>query len=756
MDDALIGRVEFANPYHDDRGRFAPKGTGSRVPTKGIDGNSGGDGVPDKTSIKTAPAKTDLPDRGVLSEPAMDADTIARFEQAATEHAVKHAARNEKKGKWGISAVVGFGVSRHEVDKIREAYATDTPTQESFEFNETMRNWPSEYVTTYRGVKGEADPAFWQSRIGQTLEWNAPTPTSLDPVRGAGGPSSSIGDVSTDLDDPRSVGLVFEVKGYGRVLGGPPVSVAADHQVVMPPGRYTIESVAHARIPLSGRSDRQKPVLVVTIRNDRDVSSQAGWEHGSPRAEEPPASGPSGFDDLLPGLRDPGYNPLHGRTTLDPRTWFTVSEETIADDPDWDRYVGEPDEIIWADDVPGADLTLIGRVQFTAPPPPAQPAPEIQVGRVQFTAPPPPAQPAPEIQVGRVQFANPYHDHLGRFARKDQGRRVPTKGVQEPTGADWNGTADQVRAAINAHVAENPLSTTDGEARYDQVSEIMSKIGLQSALNTNAIHNTLGPSRAEWAPDRARKQIAVVDDVMDEVRAAGLPRDRECLVLGGLPGSGKSSSLRPGEAAEELGVQSWEPGKEMRPGTTHVSINADIMKELIIANGMLPGGIDGLKPMEQANFIHKESSRMAKMLMARLQDEGYNVTIDGTLDDDSRDKIEPLIERGYTFKGMFADVPLQESIDSAKARYIRDAFTEEGGRFVPSQVQLRGVAATDGRMSPNRNVFDRLAGVRADGSVTGDGLFDLFLVIDNTGISNGAPRKDVTVRGTGSGRNPWK
>ena len=147
---------------------------------------------------------------------------------------------------------------------------------------------------------------------------------------------------------------------------------------------------------------------------------------------------------------------------------------------------------------------------------------------------------------------------------------------------------------------------------------------------------------------------------------------------------------------------------------------------------------------------------MAKMLMARLQTEGYNVTIDGTLDDDSRDKIEPLIDRGYTFKAMFADVPLQESIDSARARYVRDALTEHGGRFVPSEVQLRGGAPTDGRMSPNRNVFDRLAGVRADGSVTGDGLFDLFLVIDNTGISNGSPRKDVTVRGTGSGRNPWK
>lgn len=36
----LIGRVEFANPYHDKAGRFAPKGSGRAVPTKGIDLNS--------------------------------------------------------------------------------------------------------------------------------------------------------------------------------------------------------------------------------------------------------------------------------------------------------------------------------------------------------------------------------------------------------------------------------------------------------------------------------------------------------------------------------------------------------------------------------------------------------------------------------------------------------------------------------------------------------------------------------------------
>lgn len=726
VDDALIGRVEFANPYHDARGRFAPKGAGSRVPTKGLDGHSGGD-VPAKTSIatKTAPAKTtDLPDRGVLAEPAMDADTIARYEQAASEHAVGHASRNEKKGEWGISAVVGFGVSRHEVDKIREAYATGTPTQESFEFNETMRNWPSEYVTTYRGVKGEADPAFWQSRVGQTLEWNAPTPTSLDPVRGAGSPSSTIGDVSTDLDDPRSVGLVFEVKGYGRVLGGPPVSVARDHQVVMPPGRYTVESVAHARIPLSGRNDRQKPVLVVTIRNDRDVSSEAGWDlHGKTQTAPKDVSPPIPFPART--------GPFPGRT-------FAMSDAPPDSEDGWDRYVGEPGEIIWADDK--AELALVGRVQFASRPSPTPP-PNL-IGRVQGpTSKSDGRRGALAVFHGRVEFANPYHDGRGRFTTKNEARVARL-------------AYDKAKAGLEAHLAANPLSTTDANLRYDQLGVVMSEFGgPKSPLNTSSLYNGRGPDGDRWDPARTAKQREAVGEIMKQVRESGIPQDREDLILGGLPGSGKSYSLRPGQKADELGVRSWEYGKDIT-GATHVSVNADIMKEVMVSAGMVPE-IEGMKPMEMASFIHKESSRMAKMLLQQLRREGYNVTIDGTLGDDSRDKIEPLINEGYRAKGLFVDVPLDESLGSARDRYTKDAFTENGGRYVPPFVQAAGAPPAHGRMSENRNVFDRLAGITPDGQVTGDGLFETFLVIDNTGIANGNPRSEKTVEGTGSGANPW-
>ena len=39
---------EFANPYHDKLGRFAPKGSGRAVPTKGVEDSAT---IPDKTSL---------------------------------------------------------------------------------------------------------------------------------------------------------------------------------------------------------------------------------------------------------------------------------------------------------------------------------------------------------------------------------------------------------------------------------------------------------------------------------------------------------------------------------------------------------------------------------------------------------------------------------------------------------------------------------------------------------------------------------
>lgn len=318
---------------------------------------------------------------------------------------------------------------------------------------------------------------------------------------------------------------------------------------------------------------------------------------------------------------------------------------------------------------------------------------------------------------------------------------------------DPKGDADQVRAFIADSIEKKGLDPEDASMRSRQLDEMYGAIGFGSALDTDQLYKENGV----WTEERQALHEEMWTELIGQIEAAGIPKERDALALGGLPGAGKSFTLKPGEAASEFGVVSWEPepGNPPPAGATHVSINPDIIKEILIQKGALPPGIHpDLKPMEQVNFIHEESSELSKLFVQMLSDEGYNIVLDNTMEkpDGMIKRMKPLAEAGYKFRGLFVDIPVSESRESARKRYERGMATELGGRFVPSGVQ-RDEPSKNGRLSPNRDAFDELAGIDADGNPGGPSWFTDFMVVDNTGVAGDPPKpkKEVVLRSTGDG-----
>jgi len=331
--------------------------------------------------------------------------------------------------------------------------------------------------------------------------------------------------------------------------------------------------------------------------------------------------------------------------------------------------------------------------------------------RFDFNAPP---RPAPD----RVT-------HISRADRQEQARQ-------------------KLITSVNESAAE--LSTTDPEERARGLDKILARLRF-SIIDTDRVHDHLPPPQSEsgrWTPERNAQHEQMWQEVLSQVEAAGVPQDHDALVLGGLPGAGKSFMLRPGQKADKFGVVSWEPNGPVPEGATHVSVNPDIVKEMMIQHGMLPEGISpDLKPMEQVTFLHEESSFIAKMFSQRLGDLGYNVVLDNTMDSEGGmlKRMTPLARQGYKFRGIFADIPQEESLASAKKRYMDSALTPQGGRFVPSSVQGNR-ASSRGNMSKNRDAMDALVE---------DDWFTEWMIVDNTGVSQRNPRGEVVGEGTGGG-----
>jgi hypothetical protein len=289
------------------------------------------------------------------------------------------------------------------------------------------------------------------------------------------------------------------------------------------------------------------------------------------------------------------------------------------------------------------------------------------------------------------------------------------------------------RAALEAELETVP-GPDQPTQRAEALDVIMRGLGKKyPLLSTKGTHNGRGDTGKEYTAARTAVHDEIIEEVVERLDAAGVPRDKVALFTGGLPGSGKSFSLRPGQKAEALKAVVWEldspePPEVPEGYTLYVAVNSDWVKTRMAELG-LNTGIKGLKPMEEASLMHSESSYIGERLERHLTAQGYNVAFDGTMGDEAklRRKLDDLTEQGYAKpKVVFADITVEESAASAAARYRKDAATDLGGRFVPSDVAEDNVSRM-GNFSMNRDTVNFLVS---------EGMFDEAIIIDNRGVSN--------------------
>lgn len=213
-----------------------------------------------------------------------------------------------------------------------------------------------------------------------------------------------------------------------------------------------------------------------------------------------------------------------------------------------------------------------------------------------------------------------------------------------------------------------------------------------SIPDTRSVHRPSpgGP----WSPERVAMHERILRRVYDRYKT--VPAGRRALMAGGLPGAGKTSTLR-GQHLEQ-----------------YMPVNPDEMKDEIIVEGGipdLPEGAHALSPMEMSSAFYAESSYLADRLLEMALSDGRNVLIDATMGNREAPaaRLARLREAGYSVRGVFVDVPVETSMRRAAARYRQDmrewaAGRGHGGRPIPLQFieQSRG---EPGGPTRNRQIF---------------------------------------------------
>jgi predicted kinase len=259
-------------------------------------------------------------------------------------------------------------------------------------------------------------------------------------------------------------------------------------------------------------------------------------------------------------------------------------------------------------------------------------------------------------------------------------------------------------------VAGTPL--TDAE-HADHVADVRCRLAHAEAagLATHVLH-TMDLGNEVWSYERRRLHDALLQSFY--ARAAGVPCEHRAILVGGLPGAGKTTVL------------GRHPDVDL---TDYLTINPDQIKEEMALRGLIPQ-IYGLTPMEAARLAHEESSDIAKRLAHRAQADGKNMIWDVTMSRPRTctDRIAGLAAAGYgRVDAIFVDVPIRVSLLRADARHRagHDAYRAGsgiGGRFVPQEVILAQADPTWG--SVNRATFELVkdrftAWARFDNSVDG-------------------------------------
>jgi hypothetical protein len=292
-------------------------------------------------------------------------------------------------------------------------------------------------------------------------------------------------------------------------------------------------------------------------------------------------------------------------------------------------------------------------------------------------------------------------------------------------------------AELSASLAEQRpeqaaiVSTGQGEITpedfqsHQEYIDWVNTIGIKGPGRSLSLDGSFKDSFGLWSEEMQQVFDALVDQAYNDLTDnQSKPRDRRAIMLGGLPGSGKSSTLEAMSKGDSPMFREDE----------WIIANPDYFKDVILANGLGPQ-LSGMTPAETATFIHEASSEMNHMLEQLLTVEGYNVIFDitmgGRVRDGEKSWTEKIVDRlealDYTTDGLFVDVPPAVSRQRAQSRHMaglnalrtgkskRDNDPElvNGGRVVPDAVIASSEFGKDdpeaeNYSSHNARNFDRL------------------------------------------------
>ncbi len=717
-DNDLIGRVEFANPYHDARGRFAPKNTGRRVPTKGVDGHSGG--IPDKVSLKDPSDDVKVQNIRVSDiEPENNDRTVFEGIPELAESIKEH------------------GLAQPITVRPRPAHMGEGVP---FVLVAGERRWRAHLLLGAETIPAMVKELSDEEASGVMIAENTAR-KDINPMDEANGYASRMEKYGYSVEEMARVAGVtpHRVKTYlplrklapelqdlvkkGALPMGIGYELVGQNGVILDNDRQMAAFKAFQSEGLSMAQVRHVVARLVNAQSQdsmfdsNDFMQVEEWTREAKAKKVSKKTLMKTFGQVVEELakHDP-KNPLvaQARMMLNPDDDVAIAASAaVVDGTMLADGVDIDDD--WYD-----RLRMLRRLTVAlagyGPNPAVDAATEILN---------PDQDPATTFATMKArlyaQFANPYHDELGRFAPKNSGRRVPTRGVD---GVD-----------------DVPLE--DPGLSPEQISKILGKPGPGIPVDTaaEAIEHLLNGRKVELS---TRREVAVLldklRDLVTEAKTAGekAPKINLCGV------TIKGSSLF---CEENQGIQRIQmpqlsgrplPGSpaDALPRDDVGNVNlADQFRDHLAGKGvkitddaipasMLKATQNELQGSKVANITAKiESGRMER---ARLFVSNDNYIVDGhhrwaaTIGADYRDDRDDLMPVDVAVVDMgilellveanhFADewgVPqasmLGHSADpiAASAAQFANPYHDERGRFAPKntgrRVPTKGVDGDDG------------------------------------------------------------